>query len=207
MGFEIAEHEAGSHLTVFIDYALPKGAVTRWFGYLLGDYYAQWCARRMVGDAVRHFTSNTKVCDRSDLNTKKDVAMKRFITAIVFAAAVGVVPLMAQEKKDMPMKTQGMEGGGMMMGKMKDMQGKMAEIHKGMESMITGQGMMKSDEMKRMGRTMGNMSGMMGDMGQMMGSGKMTPEEMAEMSKMLGDMSAMMNQMSGRMGRGSTKTK
>jgi len=30
------------------------------------------------------------------------------------------------------------------------------------------------------------MSGMMGDMGQMMGGGKMTPEEMQNMSKMMG---------------------
>jgi hypothetical protein len=53
---------------------------------------------------------------------------------------------------------------------------------------------------------MGNMSGMMGDMGQMMGSGKMTPEEMQNMSKMMGDMSGMMKQMSERMGRGMKKT-
>jgi hypothetical protein len=47
----------------------------------------------------------------------------------------------------------------------------------------------------------------MGNMGQMMGSGKMTPEEMAEMSKMMGDMSGMMKQMSERMGRGMKRTK
>jgi hypothetical protein len=50
------------------------------------------------------------------------------------------------------------------------------------------------------------MSGMMGDMAQMMGSGKMTPEEMGQMSKMMGDMSGMMKQMSERMGRGMKKT-
>ena len=53
---------------------------------------------------------------------------------------------------------------------------------------------------------MGDMSGMMGNMGQMMGSGKMTPEEMQNMSKMMGDMSGMMKQMSERMGRGMKKT-
>ena len=53
---------------------------------------------------------------------------------------------------------------------------------------------------------MGNMSGMMGDMGQMMSSGKMSPEEMNQMSKMMGDMSGMMKQMSERMGKGTNKT-
>jgi hypothetical protein len=47
---------------------------------------------------------------------------------------------------------------------------------------------------------------MMGDMGQMMGSGKMTPEEMENVSKMMGDMSGMMKQMSERMRRGMKKT-
>jgi hypothetical protein len=58
MGFEIAPREAGSHVTVFIDYALPEGALTRWLGYFLGGYYARWCTQQMVGDAVRQFTSN-----------------------------------------------------------------------------------------------------------------------------------------------------
>jgi len=49
------------------------------------------------------------------------------------------------------------------------------------------------------------MSGMMGEMGQMMGSGKMTPEEMERMSKMMGDMSGMMKQMSERMRQGTKK--
>ena len=58
MGFEIAPREAGSHVTVFIDYALPEGPLTRWLGYFLGGYYARWCTQQMVGDAVRQFTSN-----------------------------------------------------------------------------------------------------------------------------------------------------
>jgi hypothetical protein len=58
MGFEIAPREAGSHVTVFIDYALPKGVLTRWLGSVLGGYYARWCTERMVADAVRHFASN-----------------------------------------------------------------------------------------------------------------------------------------------------
>jgi hypothetical protein len=51
------------------------------------------------------------------------------------------------------------------------------------------------------------MSGMMGNMGRMMGSVKMTPEEMSQMSKMMGDMFGMMKQMSDRMGRGIGRTK
>jgi hypothetical protein len=58
MGFEIAPREAGSQVAVFIDYALPEEALTRWLGYVLGGYYARWCTQRMVGDAVRHFASN-----------------------------------------------------------------------------------------------------------------------------------------------------
>ena len=57
--------------------------------------------------------------------------MKELITAVIVSGAIGVFPLMAQEKKDMPMKegtpmkAEAMKGGGMMMGKMKEMQGKM----------------------------------------------------------------------------------
>ena len=78
--------------------------------------------------------------------------MNKFITAVFFLGAIGLVPLMAQEKKDvptkegMPMKGEGMQGGGMMMGKMKEMQGKMGEMHKGMGGMMKGQGMMKGEE-------------------------------------------------------------
>ena len=121
--------------------------------------------------------------------------MKNLIIAVIMSGAVGVFPLMAQEKKDMPMKQgmpmkgEGMQGGGMMMDKMKDMQGHMGEMRKGMGSMMKGQGMMKSEEMKGMGKGMGDMSGMMSEMGQMMG-----------------DMSGMMKQMSERMGRGTQKT-
>jgi hypothetical protein len=145
--------------------------------------------------------------------------MRKVFTAVMLSAALGFVPVLAQEKKDMPMKGQiptkegmpmkgeGMPGGGMDINQMKQIHGKMMEMKKGMGGMIKGQGMMKSEEMKGMGGTIGDMSGMMGNMGQMMGSGKMTPEEMAEMSKMMGDMSGMMKQMSERMGRGMKKTR
>jgi hypothetical protein len=42
------------------------------------------------------------------------------------------------------MKSEGMQGGGMMIGKMKEMQGKMGEMKKGMDGMMKGQGMMNA---------------------------------------------------------------
>jgi hypothetical protein len=144
--------------------------------------------------------------ERESFKTKKEVVMNKILAAVVLSGLVGLAPLMAQEKKDMPMKSEGMKGGGLMMEKMKEMQGGMGEMRKGMGGMMKGQGMMKSEDTKGMGKGMGEMSGMMGDMGQMMGSGKMTPEEMENMSKMMGDMSGMMKQMSDRMRRGMKKT-
>jgi len=137
--------------------------------------------------------------------------MKKFILPIIFAGAIGSLPVFAQEKKEMPMKEgmpmkgEAMKGGGMMMEQMKDMQGRMTAMRKGMGGMMKEKGMMKAEQMTGMGKSMGDMSGMMGNMGQMMQSGKMTPEEMANMSKMMGDMSGMMKQMSERMGRGMKK--
>jgi len=132
--------------------------------------------------------------------------MKKVIAASVMSLTLGLVPLMAQEKKEVPMKGEGMQGGGMMLGKMKDMHGKMGEMKKGMGGMIKGQGMLKSEDMKNMEKMMGDMSGTMIDMGQMMGGGKMSPEEMGQMSKIMGDMSGMMKQMSERMKKGTGKT-
>ena len=78
--------------------------------------------------------------------------MKRVIAASVISLTLGIVPLMAQEKKEMPMKEgmpmkgEGMQGSGMMMGEMKDMHGKMGDLKKGMSGMMKGQGMMKSED-------------------------------------------------------------
>ena len=127
--------------------------------------------------------------------------MKKFITAVFLVAAIGVMPVLGQDKEVPTKQGMPMKGSDMMMGRMKEMQGKMTEMHNGMSGMMKGQGMMKGDEMKGMGGMMGNMSGMMGDMGSMMREGKMTPEEMQNMSKMMGDTSAMMKQMSERMAR------
>jgi len=57
--------------------------------------------------------------------------MKKVIAASVMSLTLGLVPLMAQEKKEMPMKGEGMQGGGMMMSKRKETKGKMAEMRKG----------------------------------------------------------------------------
>jgi len=137
--------------------------------------------------------------------------MKRILITLVLSGALISLPLLAQDKKNMPMKEgmpmkgEGMKGGGVAMDKMKDMQGHMAEMRKGMGGMMKGKRMMKVEDLKGMGKSMGEMSGMMGEMGQMMGSGKMTPEEMGNMSKMMGDMSGMMKQMSERMKMGAKK--
>jgi hypothetical protein len=55
MGFDVAPRGTGSLLRVFIDYALPEKRAERWLGRLFGQFYARWCTRRMVDDAVIHF--------------------------------------------------------------------------------------------------------------------------------------------------------
>ena len=130
--------------------------------------------------------------------------MKRILITLVLSGALVSLPLLAQDKKDMPMKEgmpmkhEGMQGG-MMTGKMKEMHEKMEGMKKVMGGMMKGKGMIKGEDMKGLGKMMGGVSGMMGEMKQMMESGKMTHEEMEGMSKMMGDMSGMMKQMSERM--------
>ena len=55
MGFEITPKAKSSQLCVFIDYALPVGPISRWFGRLFGHFYARWCTQHMAGDAAKHF--------------------------------------------------------------------------------------------------------------------------------------------------------
>jgi hypothetical protein len=103
--------------------------------------------------------------------------MKKIMLAVLLSVVVGGAPLLAQEKKDMPMKGEmpikgeGMKGGGMMMGNMREMHGKMMEMKKGMGGMMQGKGMMKSEDIKGMGGTMGDMSDMMKQMSERMGRG------------------------------------
>ena len=55
MGYEITPRAQSSHLSVFIDYALPDGHISHWLGRLFGNFYARWCTQRMVDDATMHF--------------------------------------------------------------------------------------------------------------------------------------------------------
>ena len=55
MGFELSPRGNDSMLRVFIEYTLPETTPTRWLGRLFGSYYARWCTRQMVDDAVKHF--------------------------------------------------------------------------------------------------------------------------------------------------------
>ena len=138
--------------------------------------------------------------------------MRKIILGVLLSAAIAGAPLLAQEKNGMPMKGQmpmkeGMQGSGMDMNKMKDMHARMTEMRRGIGGMTKEQGMMKSEDMKGMGGMMADMSGMMGNMGEMTRSGKMTPEETSEMSKLMSDMSGMMKQMSERMSQRTKQTK
>ena len=58
MGFDLEKRPDGALLRVFIDYALPDATWGRWLGKLFGRYYAQWCTRQMVHDAVKYFASH-----------------------------------------------------------------------------------------------------------------------------------------------------
>lgn len=56
MGFVVEPGPRDCLLRVHITYELPKGP---WWlaGWLLGGFYARWCVRTMVSDAVRRFSS------------------------------------------------------------------------------------------------------------------------------------------------------
>jgi len=56
MGFRIEAVQAGSRLTVFIDWTPPSGALAR----LFGPSYARWCTERMARDALAHFAQDGK---------------------------------------------------------------------------------------------------------------------------------------------------
>jgi hypothetical protein len=54
MGFEVSPGDAGSRLSVFIDYELGP-LRPRWLCRPLAAWYARWCVRSMAEDARRHF--------------------------------------------------------------------------------------------------------------------------------------------------------
>jgi hypothetical protein len=157
--------------------------------------------------------SKKKITEKKKTSNSKEDCMKKIVAVAVLSGMLGFVPVLAQEKKEMPMKQgmpmnhEGMQGGSMTSGEMKEMHDKMTQIKKGMAGMMKDKGMMKSADMKGMGQMMGNMSAMMGDMGHMMDVGKMSQNDMENMSQVMGDMSGMMKQMSERMKKGMEKTK
>ena len=55
MGFAIEHDSASTKLHVFIDYDLPRNRLARILAFLLGGFYASWCVKSMVSDAVAHF--------------------------------------------------------------------------------------------------------------------------------------------------------
>lgn len=63
LGFDITPTGSGAMLRVFIDYALPRGGVARLCGLLLGDFYAKWCTRRMLADAIARFAQSSSRTD------------------------------------------------------------------------------------------------------------------------------------------------
>lgn len=56
MGFEITPRGNRCLLRVFIDYAWPDRWPNRWLGRMFAGYYARWCTKTMVNDAVRQLT-------------------------------------------------------------------------------------------------------------------------------------------------------
>ena len=54
MGFEILAQNGDSRLLIWIDYDLPRRG---WARYLpaLAAFYAKWCVRQMIDDAIGRF--------------------------------------------------------------------------------------------------------------------------------------------------------
>jgi hypothetical protein len=57
MGFTLTPAGAGCQLRVSIDYDLPARGAARLLGRMFAGSYARWCTRRMVRDAVSHFSA------------------------------------------------------------------------------------------------------------------------------------------------------
>ena len=55
MGFEITPDGARSRLRVFINYTLPDRGIWKLLAPVLGPWYARWCTKRMVSDALQAF--------------------------------------------------------------------------------------------------------------------------------------------------------
>lgn len=60
MGFEVTPLDHTTRLEVFLDYNLPRRAVSRWLGALFGTYYARWCTQKMATDLGTHFSRSAR---------------------------------------------------------------------------------------------------------------------------------------------------
>jgi hypothetical protein len=60
MGFEIIPASGACRVRVFIDYALPQAAPSRWLGLIFANSYARWCTGRMAKDAARAFEESRR---------------------------------------------------------------------------------------------------------------------------------------------------
>lgn len=56
MKAEIRPQKTGAHLTVSIDYELPKTKV--WLGKLFGRFYARWCVQQMLTGTSNYFLNH-----------------------------------------------------------------------------------------------------------------------------------------------------
>ena len=59
MKVEIKPHQAGSLLSVSIDYELPNTNV--WLGKLFSGWYAKWCVQQMLKGTQNYFTNNVNL--------------------------------------------------------------------------------------------------------------------------------------------------
>jgi hypothetical protein len=57
MGFALTPEAQGTRLEVWIDYDIAVRPLGRWLATLLSDFYARWCVRRMIEDAVNAFAA------------------------------------------------------------------------------------------------------------------------------------------------------
>ena len=70
MGFQIDPAGPGSHVRIFIDYALPTSGAGRWLGRLLAHAYARWCVRSMSAAVSAQF--GPRLRSRNDLSRTQE---------------------------------------------------------------------------------------------------------------------------------------
>ena len=59
MTFELASRGTNTAIRVSIEYGRPARGFPHVLGALFAVYYARWCTRCMVVDAIQHFASST----------------------------------------------------------------------------------------------------------------------------------------------------